>query len=282
MSAILTPSATRALLERLGLRPNRRLGQNFLVDGNIVRKSLQLADVRPGSVVVEIGPGLGTLTHALLEAGAEVFAVEFDRGLHAYLAAEVAPHWPGRLHLVHADAVDLPLAGLPAHAAPTAQVVANLPYAISSPWLAGVLAGPLPASLTLMLQREAADRIGATHGSKDFGPLAVLAQAAYEPADRHVVQPACFFPRPEVTSVLLHLRRRAAPVQFAPEAAALLRDVFQQRRKQLGARLRERAAAGGLDAAALEALGVRPELRAEQVPVPVWIALAAAWRSSAT
>src|SRR5476651_1822360 len=110
----LSPSATRDLLARLGHTPKRFLGQNFLVDGNIVRKSLELAQIAPGDFVVEVGPGLGTLTGALLEAGAEVWAIELDRILHAHLEEGLAARFKGRLHLVEGDAVQLPLAGLPA------------------------------------------------------------------------------------------------------------------------------------------------------------------------
>src|SRR5471030_3483206 len=107
----LTPTETRDLLVRLGHTPKRFLGQNFLVDGNIVRKSLELAQVAPGDAVVEIGPGLGTLTGALLEAGAEVWAVEKDRTLHAHLEEGLGVKYPGQLHLTEGDAVEVPLAG---------------------------------------------------------------------------------------------------------------------------------------------------------------------------
>src|SRR5436190_250034 len=107
----LSPSATRDLLTRLGHSPKRFLGQNFLIDGNIVRKSLELAEVRAGDIVVEVGPGLGTLTAALLEAGAEVWAVEKDRTLHAHLAEELAPKFPAQFRLLEGDAVEHPLAG---------------------------------------------------------------------------------------------------------------------------------------------------------------------------
>src|SRR5687768_10024736 len=108
----LSPTATRDLLAQLGHQPKRFLGQNFLVDGNIVRKSLELAEVRPGDTVVEVGPGLGTLTTALLEAGAEVWAVEKDRHLHEHLATTLVPRFPSTFHLLEADAVEQPLAGL--------------------------------------------------------------------------------------------------------------------------------------------------------------------------
>ena len=171
----LSPTETRALLERLGHRPRHTLGQNFLVDGNIVRKSLELARVGPGDRVVEIGPGLGTLTAALLAAGAEVWAVERDAALHRHLAASLAPEFPGRLHLIEGDAMDLPLAGLEAG---EFKIVANLPYAIATPWLDAVLEGALPQRMVLMLQREAAQRYTARPGGKSFGAISVFLQSA--------------------------------------------------------------------------------------------------------
>src|SRR6266568_9411636 len=107
----LTPSATRDLLSQLGHQPKRFLGQNFLVDGNIVRKSLELGGVRAGDIVVEIGPGLGTLTSALLESGASVWAVEKDRTLHEHLLQTLVPRFLDTLHLLEGDAVEHPLAG---------------------------------------------------------------------------------------------------------------------------------------------------------------------------
>src|ERR1035437_8056366 len=140
----LSPTATRELLAKLGHQPKRFLGQNFLVDGNIVRKSLELAGIKPGDAVVEIGPGLGTLTSALLEAGAEVWAVEKDRQLHAHLEETLAKQYPA-FHLLEGDAVERPLAGFaPNTSTRPFKVVANLPYAISTPWMDEVLGGPLP------------------------------------------------------------------------------------------------------------------------------------------
>jgi len=263
----LTPTETRALLARLGHTPKRYLGQNFLVDGNIVRKSLALAGVRAGDAVVEIGPGLGTLTAALLEAGAEVWAVERDPALHAHLAATLAPAHPGRLHLLAADAVKHPLAGLPPERAADFKIVANPPYAISTPWMDAVLAGPLPVRLVLMLQREAAERYAAQPGTKDFGAISIFLQAAYAAGAGHNVPAGCFYPRPEVDSRLLHLERRPAPFSFSPPAKALVRTCFQQRRKQIGSLLRSRAPG---TAGAWLAEGLTPQARPEQIPVALW------------
>jgi 16S rRNA (adenine1518-N6/adenine1519-N6)-dimethyltransferase len=235
----LTPTATRELLARLGHSPKQFLGQNFLVDGNIVRKSLELAQVAPGDLVAEVGPGLGTLTGALLEAGAEVWAVELDRTLHAHLEEGLAAQYPGRFHLMEGDAVEHPLAGLPPERAARAKVVANLPYAISTPWMDAVLSGPLPSRLVLMLQKEAASRYSASPGTGSFGAISIFLQSAYDIAPGHKVSPACFHPRPSVDSALLHLVRRERPHVFRPGEKALVRRCFQQRRKQVGAVIRE-------------------------------------------
>lgn len=266
----LSPSATRELLGQLGHQPKRFLGQNFLVDGNIVRKSLELAEVRPGDRIVEIGPGLGTLTGALLEAGAEVWAIEKDRRLHEHLRATLAPHFPS-LHLLEGDAVEHPLAGLPVGPEADFKVVANLPYAIATPWMDAVLGGPLPARLVLMLQQEAAARYVAVPGSKDFGAISIFLQSAYQPDRGHRVGAACFHPRPDVESVLLNLARRAPAFVFAPPEKQLIRACFQQRRKQIGALLRGRLADGGAAwLATLGAAGLDFRARPEQIPVQLW------------
>jgi 16S rRNA (adenine1518-N6/adenine1519-N6)-dimethyltransferase len=273
----LTPSATRELLTRLGHEPKRFLGQNFLVDGNIVRKSCELAGVRPGDRIVEIGPGLGTLTAALLDAGAEVWAIEKDRRLHAHLAATLAAGQP-RLHLREGDAMDHPLAGLPEEAGggPTSfKIVANLPYAIATPWLDAVLSGPLPDRMVLMLQREAAQRYAAQPGSKDYGAISIFLQAAYDVAPGHRVDASCFLPRPDVESYLLVLTRRAVPEIFPPAAKALIRSCFQQRRKQIGGLLRGRLPDGGAAwLGRLASAGLGPQSRPEQIPVALWRDLA--------
>jgi 16S rRNA (adenine1518-N6/adenine1519-N6)-dimethyltransferase len=266
----LSPSATRELLTRLGHTPKRFLGQNFLVDGNIVRKSLDLAEVRPGDAVVEIGPGLGTLTSALLEAGAEVWAVEKDRGLHAHLGQTLGAQYPG-LHLLEGDAIEFPLAGLPPPRAAAARIVANLPYAISTPWMDAVLGGPLPARLVLMLQQEAAQRYVAAPGSKQFGAISIFVQSAFAPDRGHKVAAACFYPKPEVESYLLNLVRRPEPFVFAPAVKQFIRGCFQQRRKQIAALLRGKLPADGAGwLADLAGAGLDGRARPEDIPVQLW------------
>jgi 16S rRNA (adenine1518-N6/adenine1519-N6)-dimethyltransferase len=278
----LTPTETREVLASLGHTPKRFLGQNFLVDGNIVRKSLELAAVAPGDHIVEIGPGLGTLTGALLEAGAEVWAVERDRTLHAHLEAGLAARFPKTLHLAEGDAVELPLAAIPSARAHGCKVVANLPYAISTPWMDAVLSGPLPLRMVLMLQREAADRYTAEPGGRSFGAISIFLQASYDIAPGHRVSSACFHPRPDVDSTLLNLVRKAHPFVFSQQGKALIRALFQQRRKQIGAVIRDRLPV--LEREWRELLcaeGFSPTVRAEAIPVPIWIKLVSGQRSPA-
>lgn len=270
----LSPTATRDLLAQLGHMPKRFLGQNFLVDGNIVRKSLELAEVKAGDSVIEVGPGLGTLTSALLEVGANVWAVEKDRTLHAHLEATLAPRFPDTFHLIEGDAVEHPLAALPLPPPADFKVVANLPYAIATPWLDEVLSGPLPTRLVLMLQLEAAQRYAAQPGSKSFGAISIFLQAAYDIAPGHKVAAACFHPRPDVESHLLHLVRKPQPFVFSTEVKTLIRACFQQRRKQIGALLRGRLPESISAAAVAELLrahGLTEQARPEAIPVAWWV-----------
>ncbi|MCF7689947.1 MAG: 16S rRNA (adenine(1518)-N(6)/adenine(1519)-N(6))-dimethyltransferase RsmA [Cephaloticoccus sp.] len=270
----LSPTATRELLTQLGHSPRRHLGQNFLVDGNIVRKSLELAEIAAGDTVVEIGPGLGTLTAALLTAGAEVWAIEMDAKLYGHLRTGFTGPEASRLHLTEGDAVDHPLALLPPDRT-NFKVVANLPYAISTPWMDGVLCGPLPGRMVLMLQLEAAERYATGPGSKTFGAISIFLQSAYAVATGHRVAANCFHPRPEVDSCLLHLVRHPQPFVFNPAAKGLIRACFQQRRKQIGALLRGRLPDDGKAwLGRLTQAGYSPQTRPEQVPVVLWQELA--------
>jgi len=272
----LTPSTTRELLATLGHQPKRFLGQNFLVDGNIVRKSLDLAGVVAGDAVVEIGPGLGTLTSALLEAGADVWAVEKDRTLHQHLTETLATQFPATFHLLEGDAVEHPLAALPPErAAEPFKVVANLPYAITTPWLDAVLAGPLPERIVVMLPQEPPQRYVAVPGSKTFGAISIFLQSAYTVAPGHKVEASCFYPRPDVDSYLLHLVRRPIPYIFPVKTKELIRSCFQQRRKQIGGLLRERLPDHGATwIAHLAAAGLSAQARPEAIPTELWRALA--------
>lgn len=267
----LTLTGTRELLARLGHSPKRFLGQNYLIDGNIVRKSVELGAVAPGDTVVEVGPGLGTLTSALLATGAEVFAVEKDATMAAHLRSTLAVEYPGKLHLIEEDAVEHPIADLPPARAANFKVVANLPYAISTPWMDAVLGGPLPQRMVLMLQQEAAQRYVAQPGTKQFGAISIFIQSAFLTEPGHKVPATCFYPAPDVESYLLNLVRRPEPFIFDPAVKRVIRECFQQRRKQIGSLLRGKLTDGGAGwLALLPEAGLDARARPEQIPVALW------------
>jgi 16S rRNA (adenine1518-N6/adenine1519-N6)-dimethyltransferase len=271
--ALLTPGRVRALLAAHGLRASRALGQHYLVDPNTARKVVRLAGVVAGETVLEVGPGLGSLTLALREAGARVVAVEADARLLPALA-EVLGGDP-EVRVVHADAVRADLAGL----APDANaLVANLPYNIAATLVLRVLTDHRQyRRLTVMVQREVGERLAAAPGTGAYGAtsakVAALAQArVLAPVSRKV-----FLPEPHVDSVLVGLTRRQHPAVAGLGWAALgsvIEAAFSQRRKTLRNALRTL----GLGPEQVEALGatagVDLGLRAERLDVPAFAALA--------
>jgi 16S rRNA (adenine1518-N6/adenine1519-N6)-dimethyltransferase len=276
---ILGPRQTRSLLEEMGHFPRKQLGQNFLVDGNLVRKSLAMAEVVAGDTVVEIGPGLGTLTAGLLQTGASVYAVELDRVLADRLLAwiESSSEAANRFRLLVGDAVESPLAAwegrsgnLQAHAPENLKIVANLPYAVSTPWFEALLKGRvLPRRIVVMLQKEAAQRYTAQDGSKNFGAISIFLQNAYQIADRHLVRRQSFWPVPDIDSVLLRLDLRSDAYLFSEAARKVIRELFTHRRKQLGSLLRNHPSAAHW-ASCLQGKGLSLQLRPEQIPLNLW------------
>jgi len=278
----LTRRQTLEELSKIGHRPRKQLGQNYLVDGNIVAKSLALAEVEAGDRVVEIGPGLGTLTRSLLEAGAEVWAAEFDPEMVDYLNQAVVPRSEQRLHLLAGDAVKYPRAGLPIEQAEQGfKVVANLPYAVSTPWMDAVLQAPLPTRMVIMLQRETADRFSADPGSKKFGAISIVLQSAFDVLKGHPVPHSCFHPAPEVDSYLLNLRRKQAPFIFSPETRQLMRLLFQQRRKQIGSLVKKTGSITALTwIDKISEMGFDSRTRPEDLPIRAWQQLETGGRES--
>ncbi|MGZ0656524.1 16S rRNA (adenine(1518)-N(6)/adenine(1519)-N(6))-dimethyltransferase RsmA [Coraliomargarita sp. W4R53] len=270
----LSPTATRELLNQLEHLPNKKLGQNFLVDGNIVRKSIELAEIDEHSAVVEVGPGLGTLTRAILASGASLWAVERDSTLSEHLRTNVLPE-QARLHLIEGDCLDYPIAELPEERAKSGyKIVANLPYAVSTPWMDAVLSGPLPQRMVLMLQKEAADRYVASHGSKTFGAISIFLQSAYHMHSKHLVSAQCFHPAPKVDSVLLRLDLKEEAVHFPKEVRECIRRIFTLRRKQLGSLCKKEARPGisnWFDH--LVAKGYSPSIRPEEITYQDWCEL---------
>lgn len=281
----LSPTATRELLEQLEHLPKKKLGQNFLVDGNIVRKSIELAELDADSCVVEIGPGLGTLTKAILKSGASLWTVERDTTLAEHLRIhfsdelnlfptmnEGSPAKQAMLQLIEGDCLDYPTAGLPKATAVTGyKIVANLPYAVSTPWMDAVISGELPERMVLMLQKEAGDRYTAPHGSKTFGAISIFLQSAYKVHSKHLVSAQCFHPAPKVDSVLLRLDRRTDVIHFNLAARECIRRIFTQRRKQLGALCKNDSQADALIwFNELLQNGVSPTVRPEELAIEHW------------
>lgn len=267
----LNPQTTRSLLQSLQHDPRKLLGQNFLVDGNIVRKSIAMADLKTGETVVEIGPGLGTLTRELLASGVKVHAVELDNNLQAHLRETLLKEHPGQFQLIAGDAVAYPLARI----APDCEckVVANLPYAISTPWMDALLNQPtLPKKMVLMLQKEAAERLIALPGSKHCGAVSILLRSAYSTGERHPVAASCFHPPPKVESCLITLDRLASPIRFPPAARQAMRAAFIYRRKQLRALCRKDPAVARLEHWLEDCIadGLNPQIRAEAIPLERW------------
>ncbi len=272
----LSLSETRELLARLAHMPKKWLGQNFLVDGNIVRKSLELGEVKPGDTVVEVGPGLGTLTRTLLGAGVNLFAVEADRTMVYHLETTLKPRYPTTFHLHEGDAVDFPRAGLTDATDGSFKVIANLPYAISTPWMDAICAGPHPSLMVLMLQREAADRLTAEVGTGHWPAVTAQVQLAFERVKLHPVPAQSFNPPPRVDSCLLVLRRRPDARRLSPRAREVARMLFTQRRKQVGSAARklfpdQADVARWLDG--LPNFGVTALARPETIPAEAWLAL---------
>ena len=263
-----------------GLSADKRFGQHFLLDLNLTRKIARLAGPLAGCAVLEVGPGPGGLTRALLEEGARVVAVERDPRF-VDLLQDLAAAAEGRLTVVQADALEIDQGALLARHAPglPARVVANLPYNVATPLLIGWLTGGFqPVSMTLMFQREVADRIAAAPDTPAYGRLSVLAQALCEAQVVLRLPARAFTPPPKVDSAVVRLDRRPNGPDAALTARLELvtRHAFGQRRKMLRSSLKP---LGG--EALLTAVGVDPNARAETVEVEGFLALAAAARLSA-
>ncbi|MBO3086566.1 16S rRNA (adenine(1518)-N(6)/adenine(1519)-N(6))-dimethyltransferase RsmA [Cellulomonas fengjieae] len=286
-TTLLGPAEIRRLAERAGVRPTKQLGQNFVLDGGTVRKIVRQADVGEGDRVVEVGPGLGSLTLGLLEAGADVVAVEIDPTLARLLPDTVVRHVPGltvhagaddepvvlrdeagrdRLTIVLADALDVHALPGP----PPVALVANLPYNVSVPVLLTFLERfDSLERVLVMVQAEVADRLAAPPGSRTYGVPSAKA-AWYASARRTAtVGRSVFWPAPNVDSALVRFDRREPPVTDAPREAvfAVVDAAFAQRRKMLRSALSSLAGSADAAVAALEAAGVDPQARGERVDI---------------
>lgn len=283
----LSPAGVRALLERHDVRPSRALGQNFLADANTARRIVRLAGIGAGDRVLEIGPGVGSLTVELARAGAHVVALELDRYLLPVLEDVVRD--AGDVRVVPGDAMTVDLDGLLADATDHDDVergdvdrderwhlVSNLPYNVATPLVMRVLDDvPRVVHLLVMMQREVGERLAAGVGDAAYGAVSV--KVAYYATAKvvAVVPPTVFVPRPNVDSVLVEITRRDAPAVDVPDPQrlfALVRAGFAQRRKMLRGALR--TTLGPEAAAVLEEAGIDPARRAESLTLTEWAALA--------
>jgi len=264
----------RDVIAKHGLKPKKSLGQNFLHDLNLTARIARVAEPLESVTVIEVGPGPGGLTRALLSLGARrVVAIERDERAIGALQ-EVAAHYPGRLEIVSGDALE---ADYNALVGPErARIVANLPYNVGTAlliqWLTAEPWPPFYDRMVLMFQREVAERIVAKVGDEAYGRLAVLAGWRTEAKIMFDVAPSNFVPPPNVTSAIVKLEPRDRPIPCDPVALQRVTEAaFGQRRKML----RQSLKSLGVDAGVLlEAAGIEPTRRAEEIDVPGFVALA--------
>ncbi|MEQ8177524.1 MAG: 16S rRNA (adenine(1518)-N(6)/adenine(1519)-N(6))-dimethyltransferase RsmA [Amphiplicatus sp.] len=266
----------REVIALYDLGAKKALGQHFLLDLNLTRKIARAANVSSGDRVLEIGPGPGGLTRALLEAGAHVIAIERDSRVAPALA-DIAAAYPGRLVAIEADALAIDERSVVGDGA--VKIAANLPYNISTEllikWLrAGNEPTPLWSVMALMFQKEVADRILAAPGSKTYGRLSVIAQAASRPSRAFDLPARAFTPPPKVDSSVVVFFPAPAPLADIAALERVTQAAFSQRRKMLRQSLK--SLWGSEVEVRLERVGVKPTDRAEDVSVEKYVELAAA------
>jgi 16S rRNA (adenine1518-N6/adenine1519-N6)-dimethyltransferase len=271
------PEQTARYLKQHGLAPRKSRGQNHLVDTGVLDDIVDLAAPAPGRHILEIGPGLGVLTAPLLERGAHVTAVEVDGRLAAHLRNRFEREiGAGSLRLIEGDALDIPITDL---VDPPYDLVANLPYHITSPTMHHVLGGePRPERLVVMLQREVAERIAAPPGGLSY--LSVFVQYHADVRVARIVPASAFEPAPEVSSAVLvgEVRPRRLSEDAEEQLWRLVQAGFRERRKMLHNVLPRQLPAVGRERfeAALRAVGIATNRRPQTVSVEEWLALAAA------
>ncbi|MCI9429757.1 MAG: 16S rRNA (adenine(1518)-N(6)/adenine(1519)-N(6))-dimethyltransferase RsmA [Lachnospiraceae bacterium] len=235
MAELGNPTKTIEVLKKYKLQFQKRYGQNFLVDSNILEKIIEAAQITKEDLVLEIGPGIGTMTQYLAEHAEEVIAVEIDKTLIPVLQDTLSCY--GNVHIINEDILKVDVKALMQGNGRQLKIVANLPYYITTPIIMGLLESRISfQSITIMVQKEVADRMQAGPGTKDYGALSLAVQYYARPEVLFFVSPHCFMPRPNVESAVIRLTRRDEnPVQAENEAYlfSLIRSAFGQRRKTL-------------------------------------------------
>lgn len=276
-----SPKAVSALLAAHGIRPNKVLGQNFLIDRNILNHIVDAAELAPDSRVLEIGPGLGVLTEPLLAQSQHVTAIEKDGGLHGILNARWGED--PRLTLILGDALDVDLCAILASG--TTRLISNLPYAVGVRVVVNAICCETPPEImVLLLQKEVGERFAASPSTADMGAVTVWIQQLYTVTLVRTVKPTCFHPRPEVMSAVVKLsRHQRFPLDLAAreKLRRLTKAAFLHRRKQLASAMRRAEDGLARDAPrtrdALIACGALENARPEDLSVEQWISLAAQW-----
>ncbi|MCP3968284.1 MAG: ribosomal RNA small subunit methyltransferase A [Lentisphaerae bacterium] len=260
-------------LEKFNMRPSKVLGQNFLIDKNLLDFIVREAQPEPGEVVLEAGPGFGALTRLLLAAGADLYAIEFDRRLCDYLRNNIKEP---NFHLIESDACRIDIASILPEGKPF-RAIANLPYAISSIFVAKLLDLPTPPTqMIFMLQKEMAQRLAAKPGTKNYGALSVRSQQLYNVKLLRTVPPQVFHPRPDVESALVKFEANGYMPDFElrKRLCGIVRCAFAQRRKKI---LKPLAAAYGREEveAALAKVGIPDNARPGELGIKKYEELAA-------
>lgn len=275
------PTNTREIIDKYGFMFQKRFGQNFLIDGNVVEKIVREAGVTKDDFVLEIGPGIGTMTQLLCENAREVAAVEIDTNLIPILKETLASY--DNVTVINEDILKVDIAALAQekNGGRPIKVVANLPYYITTPIIMGLFESHVPIdSITIMVQREVADRMQVGPGTKDYGALSLAVQYYAKPEIVLNVPPACFMPRPNVGSAVIRLKKyETCPVEVddAQFMFRLIRASFNQRRKTLANGLSnssELTLSKEKIAAAIESLGVSPSIRGEALTLGQFAQLA--------
>lgn len=270
-----SPSTVRSLLDEYGIHVKKRYGQNFLIDGNILSRIVEAAELGPDDTVIEVGPGLGVLTEAMAQRAGKVIAVEIDDQLVPLLRDVLGEY--NNVQVVAGDALRIDLADL-AQGAARIKVVANLPYYITSPLIMRFLEADLPLErMVVMVQAEVADRLSAEPGSKAYGSISIAVQYRADVERVIKVPRTVFFPQPNVDSAVVALKIRPYPVRAQDDDLfeAVVRAAFAQRRKTLRKALSALAGAHGVDVEIMfHKAGVDPTLRGESLAIEQFIALA--------
>ena len=270
---LLGAAEIRAIADDLALRPSKAFGQNFVIDPNTVRRIVRVAQVEPGTCVVEVGPGLGSLTLGLLDAGACVLALEIDERLANQLKPTVLRHAPkvaGQLHVRQVDALRLAEADVTTWSPPPTALIANLPYNVAVPILLHLLALlPSLQACLVMVQKEVAERLSAPAGSRTYGAPSVKLQWYGSCEYAGEISRQVFWPVPNVDSALVRLSRTPPPPCRAKreQVFAVIDRAFMQRRKTLRASLAGLFGDTGTCAAVLRAAQIEPERRPETLRV---------------